>query len=122
MLFPGMEIVERALFRVTRDHGSDISDDADDLVETVEHELRRRRYGAVTRVEVSSGMSAEMLERLRRGLGVTDELLYHVAGMLDLSDLSELTSLDRPDLKDDPGYPSRALRSPTPPGPPSSAP
>ena len=105
MLFPGMEIVERALFRVTRDHGSDISDDADDLVEAVEHELRRRRYGAVTRVEVSSGMSAEMLERLRRGLGVTDELLYHVAGMLDLSDLSELTSLDRPDLKDDPWIP-----------------
>ena len=46
MLFPGMEIVERALFRVTRDHGSDISDDADDLVETVppsESELNHLR-------------------------------------------------------------------------------
>ncbi len=47
MLFPGMEIAERALFRVTRDADFELSDDADDLLEAVESELRRRRFGDV---------------------------------------------------------------------------
>src|SRR5512132_177456 len=53
MLFPGMEIAERALFRVTRDVDFELSDDADDLLEAVESELRRRRFGDVVRLEVS---------------------------------------------------------------------
>jgi polyphosphate kinase len=104
-LFPGMEIVERALFRVTRDLDSEVSNDADDLLEAVEHELRRRRFGSATRLEVSSGISSVMRERIRRGLGISDELIYPVSGLLDLSDLSELTSLDRPDLEADPWIP-----------------
>ena len=56
-LFPQMEIVERAVFRVTRDADFEVSDEADDLLEAVELELRRRRFGDVVRLEVSAPMS-----------------------------------------------------------------
>jgi polyphosphate kinase len=104
-LFPGMDVLERSLFRVTRDADFEVSDEADDLLEAVELELRRRRFGEVTRVEVSSAMSAAMLERIQSGLRVDDELIYPVEGTLDLDDVSELTKLDRHDLKNDPWIP-----------------
>ena len=63
-LFPGMEIVERAVFRVTRDADMELSDEADDLLEAVQAEIRRRRFGDVVRVEVAASMSAAMLEQL----------------------------------------------------------
>jgi polyphosphate kinase len=104
-LFPEMEILERSLFRVTRDADLDVSDEADDLLEAVELELRRARFGEVTRLEVSASMSQAMRERLQSGLNVADELVYPITGTLDLVDAMELTSLDRPDLKDDPWVP-----------------
>ena len=104
-LFPGMEILERSLFRVTRDGDLEVSDEADDLLEAVELELRRARFGEVTRLEVSASMSAAMRERLQQGLVVADELVYPLDGMLDLADLGELWQLDRPDLKNDPWVP-----------------
>jgi polyphosphate kinase len=100
-LFPGMDVLERSVFRVTRDADFEVSDEADDLLEAVELELRRRRFGEVTRVEVSSSMSSAMRERIQSGLRVDDELVYPVEGTLDLDDVSELTRLDRPDLKND---------------------
>jgi polyphosphate kinase len=100
-LFPGMDVLERSVFRVTRDADSDVSDEADDLLEAVELELRRRRFGEVTRVEVTSSMSTAMRERIQTGLRVDDDLIYPVEGTLDLADVSELTKLDRPDLKVD---------------------
>lgn len=105
MLFPGMEIAERAVFRVTRDADFEVSDDADDLIEAVESELRRRRFGDVVRVEVSASASAGMLNRLRTGLGVQAGQVYEIEGLLDLAELMELTKLDRPDLKDEPWPP-----------------
>ncbi len=105
MLFPGMEIAERAVFRVTRDADFEVSDDADDLIEAVESELRRRRFGDVVRVEVSASASVGMLERLRDGLDVRPEQVYEIEGSLDLADLTQLTKLDRPDLKDEPLVP-----------------
>jgi polyphosphate kinase len=96
-----MDVLERSLFRVTRDADFELSDEADDLLEAVELELRRRRFGEVTRVEVLSSMSPAMRERLQTGLRVSDELIYPIDGTLDLADVSELTSLDRPDLKND---------------------
>ena len=105
MLFPGMEIAERAVFRVTRDADFEVSDDADDLIEAVESELRRRRFGDVVRVEVSASASAGMLARLRTGLGVEPDQLYEIEGLLDLADLMQLTKLDRPDLKYEPWVP-----------------
>ncbi len=100
-LFPGMDVVERAVFRVTRDADFEVSDEADDLLEAVEVELRRRRFGEVTRLEVSSSMSAALRERIQQGLRVDDELVYPMEGTLDLADVSELAKADRPDLKVD---------------------
>ena len=105
MLFPGMEISERAVFRVTRDADFEVSDDADDLLEAVESELRRRRFGDVVRVEVSASASSGMLERLRDGLAVEPEQMYEIEGPLDLADLVQLTRLERPDLKYEPWVP-----------------
>ncbi len=97
-LFPGMEIVERAAFRVTRDADFEVSDEADDLLEAVELELQRRRFGDVVRVEVASAMSDGMLRRLEHGLGVAPEQVYKVRGLLDLADLDQIVELDRPEL------------------------
>jgi polyphosphate kinase len=98
-LFPGMDVLERSVFRVTRDADFEVSDEADDLLEAVEVELRRRRFGEITRVEVSGSMSAAMQERIQQGLRVPDDVVYRINGTLDLADVSELTKLDRPDLK-----------------------
>ena len=76
-----MEIVERAVFRVTRDADFEVSDEADDLLEAVELELRRRRFGDVVRLEVSDSMSEAMLERLAaRASASTTEQVYPIRG------------------------------------------
>ena len=104
-MFPGMEIVECSTFRVTRDADLEVSDEADDLLEAVQDELRRRRFGDVVRVEVSGSVSDRMLERLERGLSASTEQIYLIPGLLDLAELQELVSIDRPDLKEEPWYP-----------------
>jgi polyphosphate kinase len=104
-LFPGVEIVERAVFRVTRDADFEVSDDAADLLEAVESQLRKRRFGDVVRVEVSRSASAEMVYRLTRGLGADETQIYRIESPLDLADLTELEGLDRPDLKAEPWVP-----------------
>jgi polyphosphate kinase len=109
-LFPGMEILEQAAFRVTRDADLELSDDADDLLEAVRAEVSRRRFGDVVRVEVASTMSKKMIDRLRAGLGVPEAETYAVQGMLDLSEVMEIAALDRPELKDDPWLPITQAR------------
>ena len=109
-LFPGMEIEERAAFRVTRNADFELSDEADDLLEAVEVELRRRRFGDVVRLEVASSMSERMLERLREGLRAEESQVYRINAPLDLADLRELVDLDRPDLKDEPWAPVTPAR------------
>jgi polyphosphate kinase len=104
-LFPEMEVVQRALFRLTRDGDTEISDDADDLLEAVESDLRRRRFGAVVRVEVSSSISRDMLMRLTERLAVAPDQVYAISGLPDLADVMQLHSLDRPDLKYAPWVP-----------------
>src|SRR4029077_881551 len=104
-LFPQEEVSEPAVFRLTRDADFEVSDDADDLLEAVELELRRRRFGDVVRVEVSASASAGMLERLREGLGVREDQIYEIEGLLDLADLMQLLRLDRPDLQAEPWVP-----------------
>jgi polyphosphate kinase len=104
-LFPGMDVVERSLFRVTRDADLEVSDEADDLLEAVELQLRRRRFSEVARLEVSSSISQALRERLQLGLRASDDLVYPITGTLDLADAMELTKLDRPDLKVDPWTP-----------------
>ena len=100
-LFPGVSVVERAAFRVTRDADFEVSDDADDLLEAVESQLRKRRFGDAVRVEVSSSASSDMVERLTKGLDAEDWQVYRIESPLDLADLAELVAIDRPDLKDE---------------------
>ena len=104
-LFPKMEILEVCIFRVSRDADFELSDEADDLREAVEDELRRRRFGDAVRVEITGSASARMLDRLKRGLAVNDDQVYLVQGLLDLESLSEFVGLDRPDLKEEPWFP-----------------
>jgi polyphosphate kinase len=100
-LFPKMTITECSAFRVTRYADYELSDEADDLLEAVELEVRRRRFGGTVRVEVSESISEEMLTQLKTGLAVGDEQIYPVDGLLDLADLLEIAALDRPDLKEE---------------------
>jgi polyphosphate kinase len=104
-LFLGMEIVECCTFRVTRDADFEVSDEADDLLEAVQDELRRRRFGDAVRVEISGSVSSRMLERLEKGLHVSSEQIYLIQGLLDLAELQELVRLDRPDLKEEAWFP-----------------
>jgi polyphosphate kinase len=93
-LFPGMEILSHDLFRVTRDADFEVSDEADDLLEAVEEELRRRRFGEVVRLEVSASMDPAMRTRLIEWLGVDEVQVYDVEGLLDMGDLWQIAGLD----------------------------
>ncbi len=97
-LFPGMEIEESSAFRVTRDADLEIDDQSDDLLQAMETELRRRRFGDVVRLELEARTSPEMREQLVHHLGVTARHVYSVAGLLDLADLTELVSAGPPEL------------------------
>ena len=104
-LFPQMEIRECATFRLTRDADFEVSDEANDLLEAVQLELHRRRFGDIVRIEVADSVSPDLLERLKRGLRVEDQQVYLVSGLLDLADAMQLAGLDRPELKDEPWVP-----------------
>ncbi len=106
VLFPGMDIVSYDLFRVTRDADFEISDEADDLLQAVEAELRRRRLGEVVRLEVGASMDPALRSHLIDWVGVTEQQVYDVEGMLDLSDLWQITAIDgHPDLRQPPWTP-----------------
>jgi polyphosphate kinase len=105
-LFPGMEIVSHDLFRVTRDADFEISDEADDLLQAVEDELRRRRFGEVVRLEVGASMDPALRNRLIEWLDVDEIQVYDVEGLLDLSDLWEIERVEgHPELRQQPWTP-----------------
>jgi len=105
-LFPGMEIVDYGLFRVIRDADFEISDEADDLLEAVENELRRRRFGEVVSVEVEDGMNPRLRADLVEALEVEERDVFDVHGLLDLNDLWQLVGLPGfDDLRDPPWTP-----------------
>jgi polyphosphate kinase len=89
-LFPGMEILRHDFFRVTRDADFTVSDEADDLLRAVEDELRRRRFGEVVRLEISSTMDPDMREYLVQQLAIDESQVIDVEGLLDLDDLWSL--------------------------------
>jgi polyphosphate kinase len=93
-LFPGIEILSYDLFRVTRDADFEVSDEADDLLQAVEDELRRRRFGEVVRLEVGASMDPALRARLVEWLNVDELQVYDVDGLLDLSDLWQIAGLD----------------------------
>jgi polyphosphate kinase len=99
-LFPGMEVVESSPFRVTRDADLTIQEaEADDLLETIERFVRRRRFGAVIRVTTDSTMPAHTREILKENLELEDHDLYVVDSPLGLGDLMDVGKVDAPDLK-----------------------
>jgi polyphosphate kinase len=102
-LFQGMEIVDYAVFRVSRDADLAVSDEAEDLMRAVEDELRRRRFGEVVRVEVGAGMSSGLLDELTAALDVNEEGIYPIDGRLDLTGLWQLVKLPgHAKLRDEP--------------------
>jgi polyphosphate kinase len=92
-LFPGMEIVDCDLFRVTRDADLEVSDDAADLLQAVEDELRRRRFGEIVRVEIGAGCSPRLREELIGLLGVREDEVYPVDGLMDMGALWQVARL-----------------------------
>jgi polyphosphate kinase len=92
-LFPGIEILAYGYFRVTRDADFEISDEADDLLEAVETELRRRRFGEVVRLELEPSMDPELRQRIVEALEVSDLQIYEHDRLLDSSDLMQLLKL-----------------------------
>jgi polyphosphate kinase len=99
-LFPGTEIVDTHLFRVTRDADLDtVEDEADDLLEAIEEGLRQRRFGSVVRLEVHSEMPQELREMLQAGLEISEYEVQTVEGILDLTVALQVASLPRPELR-----------------------
>ena len=86
-LFPGMQILRHDYFRVSRDADFTVSDEADDLLRAVEDELRRRRFGEVVRLEVSSSMDPDMRDYLVEQLAIEESEVVDVEGLLDMEDL-----------------------------------
>ena len=100
LLFPGTEIVDAHLFRVTRDADLDtVEEEADDLLEAIEEGLRQRRFGSVVRLEVGTEMPSALLEMLLVGLEISQNEVQVVEGTLDLSVALQVASLPRPDLR-----------------------
>ena len=105
-LFPGMEVIDQALFRVTRDTDYDVSDETGDLLQAVEEELRRRRFGEVVRLEIDARMSEPLRDQLIAALDVSADEVYEVEGLLDLADLWDVVGLSgHDDLRDPPFTP-----------------
>ena len=105
-LFPGMEIVERHAFRITRNADMDVEDRDEDLLQALERELARRRFGPPVRLEVSGNMSEYMLGLLLRELDVDPGDVVQVPGLLDLKSLWQVYAVDRPALKERPFVPT----------------
>jgi polyphosphate kinase len=106
-LFPGMRIVEHQAFRVTRNADLEIDDDgAEDLLEALEDELRKRRFSPAVRLEVEEGMPAQILGLLARELQVQPADVHRLPGPLNLAGLMDLHAIDRADLKDEPFQPA----------------
>jgi polyphosphate kinase len=106
-LFTGMDVAEVHAFRVTRNADVEVEEDRDeDLLQSLERELARRRFGPPVRLEVTDTMSEHVLELLLRELDVDPADVVTVPGLLDLTALWAVHGVDRPELKDDPFVPA----------------
>jgi polyphosphate kinase len=102
-LFPGMKIEDDTVFRVTRNSDFEIDDDeVEDLLKTIEEEVRKRRRGAAVRLQLESDAPAEVEQLLTSALDLDPSDVYRCPGLLDLTGLFQIHSL--------PGYPQ--LRDP----------
>jgi polyphosphate kinase len=106
-LFPGMEVRDAYLFRVTRDADLDLQEDeADDLLRAIESELQKRRFGEPVRLEIERGMPEYIRDLLLQALGLSELDCYEITGFMALNDLSALINLpDYESLRDAPFTP-----------------
>ncbi len=99
-LFPGMEILEHHEFRVTRNEDLEVEEDeSENLIQALEKELLRRRFGPPIRLEITDDMDDVTLGLLMQELEITEKEVYRLPAPLDLGGLFELVKLDRPKLK-----------------------
>ncbi|SNR63680.1 polyphosphate kinase 1 [Halorubrum vacuolatum] len=106
LLFPGVEVVDHAAFRVTRNAEVGRSEEvAEDLIETIEDVLREREFAMAVRLEVESGMPEIARKILVEQLDLDTREVFELDGPLDFSDFSTLVDLDRRSLKPDPWTP-----------------
>ncbi|MEU4970527.1 RNA degradosome polyphosphate kinase [Streptomyces smyrnaeus] len=100
-LFPGMEVLAHHMFRVTRNEDLEVEeDDAENLLQALEKELMRRRFGPPVRLEVEESIDPYVLDLLVRELKVSEAEVCALPGPLDLTGLSGIASaMDRPELK-----------------------
>jgi len=108
-LFTGTEIIQHHAFRVTRNQDLEVDEDiAENLLQALERELLRRRFGPVVRLEVEESITPEVLDLLTTELGLSESAVYRVPGPLDLAGLHAIADLDRSELKYPPFVPSEA--------------
>ncbi|HEY2043165.1 MAG TPA: RNA degradosome polyphosphate kinase [Jatrophihabitans sp.] len=106
-LFPGMQVVEHHLFRVTRNTDFEVDEDRDeDLLQALERELVRRRFGPPVRLEVAENIDEAVLSLLMSEIDVQREEVLQLPGLLDLTALWQIYELDRPTLKEQPFVPA----------------
>lgn len=106
MLFPDMKVAFCELFRVTRNAVTEKDEEqADDLLQMIESELRERKFASVVRLEVSKNMATLQRGRLMAELGLDEQDIFSVDSLMAMSDLFQLTAIDRPDLLDPPHHP-----------------
>ncbi|GAA1139197.1 RNA degradosome polyphosphate kinase [Microbacterium natoriense] len=109
-LFPGMEVLDHHAFRLTRNEDMVIEEDeSENLIQALEAELMRRRFGPPIRLEITDDMDDVTLELLVRELDITDQEVYRLPGSLDLRGLFGLSRVDRPDLRYAPHLPTTAV-------------
>jgi polyphosphate kinase len=111
LLFPGMEIEACSMFRVTRNAITERDEEeADDLLEMIEIELRNRKFAPVVRLQVDRTMHAQLRGRIAAELGL-DEMMdvFEAEGMLGQRDLMEVATLDIPELRDLPHAPAQPV-------------
>jgi polyphosphate kinase len=99
-LFPGMQVIQYHAFRITRNEELDVEeDDAENLLQALERELMRRRFGPAVRLEVENSIDAHVLDLIVSELGVESNEVFRLNGPLDHESLLELLQLSRDDLK-----------------------
>ena len=110
MLFPGLDVRESYLFRVTRNADIEIQEDeAEDLIRSIEESIRLRRYGSVVRVGIQETMPGRIRDMLVENLEASQEDVYALTPPLGLSHLIGLLKIPRPDLKDPPFTPFSSI-------------
>ncbi|MFC7942746.1 RNA degradosome polyphosphate kinase [Microbacterium oxydans] len=109
-LFPGMEVLDHHAFRLTRNEDVEIEEDeSENLIQALEAELLRRRFGPPIRLEITDDMDDVTMDLLVRELDITDLEVYRLPGPLDLRGLFDLSRIDRPDLRYPPHLPTTAV-------------